>query len=55
MTTKGKIKQTQETSVTGTRSNPVLFERLVSTYYKAEPFVKVTTNHELEVNLEQKE
>ena len=52
MTTKGKNKTN-----TGNKRNreqdipnPVLFERLVSTYYKAEPFVKsVTTNHELEV------
>ena len=52
MTSKGKNK-----SNTGNKRNreqdipnPVLFERLVSTYYKAEPFVKsATTNHELEV------
>ena len=52
MTTKGKNKTN-----TGNKRNreqdipnPVLFERLVSTYYKAEPFVKsVTTNHEREV------
>ena len=51
MTTKGKNKTN-----TGNKRNreqdipnPVLFERLVSTYYKAEPFVKsVTTNHELD-------
>ena len=52
MTTKGK-----KNTYTGNKRdrdqnipNPVLFEKLVSTYYKSEPFVKsATTNHELEI------
>ncbi len=52
MTTKGK----DRTNAKNTRNrdqntpSPVLFEKLVSTFYKAEPYVKsVTLNNELEV------
>lgn len=52
MNTKGKGHTNRKQGQTREQKvpNPILFEKLVSTYYKAEPYVKsVTLNNELEV------
>ena len=52
MTTKGKnrINRGNKRDLDQSTPNPVLFEKLVSTFYRSEPYIKsVTTNQELEV------